>query len=285
MPESESPPLVSVIVPVKDPHPPFLVEALDSIRAQTVPRWRLMIIAEPDDLTGLEPQLEPWRTDARARLLANEGRGHAGAVNTGMRAAETEFVGLLLGDDLWHPEAIAVLEDHISRYSNAYFFHSARRVVDDRGEPISSVHPACPSVTLAHFRQVSPVKHLLCWRRSLGLTVGGLDERIRIGPDDFDFPWTMAEHGAVFCPVGACLYIYRDHRSAPRLTTDIPRSAQIREMRLVMRKHGLSRREVNRRIGQARRSHLRQSLYRSWLHLHVCKWLGLEPRVWRDSYR
>jgi len=283
--ESEATPLIGVIVPVKDPHPAFLNEALESILVQTVPRWRLAIVAEPDELSRIEAQLRHLTADPRVRLLANEGRGHAGAVNTAMRAADTEFVALLLGDDLWHPDAIAVLEDHITRYSNADFFHSARRIVNDRGEPISGVHPPRPAVTLADFRAGTPVKHLLCWRRRLGLRVGGLDERIQIGPDDFDFPWTMSERGAVFCPINECLYIYRDHRAARRLTIDVPLSIQIREMRLVMRKHGMSRREVNHRLEEARRTHLRQARYRSPLHRQLCRWLGSEPPAWRDSYR
>src|SRR5947209_4515716 len=116
-----------------------------------------------------------------------------------MKAAETEFVALLLSDDLWSPDAVAMLEDHIARYPHADFFHSARRYIDDVGRPISSVYPARASVTLADFFAASPVKHLLCWRRSLALSIGGMDEQTKCGPDDFDFPWTMAEHGAIFC--------------------------------------------------------------------------------------
>jgi len=29
------------------------------------------------------------------------------------------------------------------------------------------------------------------------------------GPDDYDFPWTMAEAGAVFCAIKDPLYLYR----------------------------------------------------------------------------
>lgn len=285
MPQGAEIPLITAIVPVKDPHQGFLGEALDSMRSQSVLRWRLMIVAEPAELDELGCRLTPWLADPRARLIANQGAGHAGAINTAMRAAETAFVALLLGDDMWHPDAVGVLEDHITRYPRADFFHSARRIVDDRGLAISSVHPARTDVTLETFRESAPVKHLLCWRRTLGLSAGGLDERIQIGPDDFDFPWTMAEHGAVFCPIGQCLYIYRDHRAVRRLTTHVPLAVQVRELRLVMRKHGLSRREAARRIRQARRSHLRQCLYRSELHEHALRWLGLQPRVWHDSYR
>jgi glycosyltransferase involved in cell wall biosynthesis len=285
VPETQRLPVVTVIMPVKDPHPGYLDEALESVRTQTVPWWRLVIVVELPDLVSLGRQLERWLADPRIRLVANEGSSYAGAFNTGMRAAETEFVALLLCDDLWHPDAVAVLEDHIARYPDADFFHSARRIIDDHGRPISSVYPARASVTLADFFERSPVKHLLCWRRSLALSIGGMDERTTCAPDDFDFPWTMAEHGAVFCPIAACLYIYRDHRCSPRKTTHVPRSVRVRDMRRVMRKHGMTRRQANRRIRKARRGYLRQALYRSRLQEQAWRWLGREPSVWRERYR
>jgi glycosyltransferase involved in cell wall biosynthesis len=285
MRNGERPPLVTVIVPVKDPHLGFLAEALDSVRAQSVPWWRLLIVAEAPDLAPLSRDISRWLEDPRTRLIANQGSSHAGAINTAMRAAESQFVALLLGDDLWHADAVAVLEDHITRYPKADFFHSARRIVDDSGRAISSIHPARSSVNVTAFHQGSPVKHLLCWRRSLGLRVGGLDERLHIGPDDFDFPWTMAEHGAVFCPIGECLYIYRDHRSARRLTTHVPLTVQVRELRLMMRKHGMSRQEINTRIRDLRMQHLRQCLYRGRLQKLLSESLRMRPAAWRESYR
>ena len=43
----------------------------------------------------------------------------------------------------------------------------------------------------------SPVKHLMCWRRALGLEIGGMNEAVSDhGCDDYDFPWRMAEAGA-----------------------------------------------------------------------------------------
>lgn len=286
MADDDGPALVSIIMPVKDPHPTYLAEALGSVRAQTSPRWRLLVVVEPEDREALAAVLGDWTHDPRVRLVTNEGARLAGAINTGMRQADTDFVALLLADDLWEPEAVAVLEDHITRYRNADFFHSARRLVDDTGQSISSVHPARTDLTLADFREGHPVKHLLCWRRSLGLEVGGLDERSRsIGPDDLDFPWTMAEHAAVFCPIDTCLYVYRDHRAGRRLTTHVPLAVQVRELRRIMRKHGMTRAEVRRRLRRERRSHLRQALYRSRVDATVRRWLRRDPPAWRDTYR
>lgn len=39
------------------------------------------------------------------------------------------------------------------------------------------------------------------------LACGGLDESLNsVWPDDYDLPWTMAEHGAMFKAISECLY-------------------------------------------------------------------------------
>ena len=114
-----------------------------------------------------------------------------------------------------------------------------------------------------------------------------MDETLRwVGPDDFDFPWTMAEHGAVLHPMPETLYLYRDHRAAFRLTTHVPRRDQERELRRIFAKHGLPRAVARRRIQKARRTYLRQCLYRSRLDRFLKLRVGIDPRRgWRETYR
>jgi glycosyltransferase involved in cell wall biosynthesis len=277
---------LSVIVPIKDPHPAFFGDAVASIRHQTVPDWELVIVTEAAETDRIRTMLGTWSHDPRVSIVTNEGRGLAGAVNTGMRTAASEYVALLLGDDVWSRDAVAIMSAEIDAHPEVDFFHSARQIIDDDGEAISGVHLPEPEVTLAVFRTRAPVKHLLCWRRSLGLAVGGLDERSRsVGPDDFDFPWTMAEHGARFHAVDACLYFYRDHRDGTRLTTHVSRRVHEQELRRIFLKHGLTRAESRRRIEKARRTYLRQCLYRSALDERLRRWLRRPPPVWRDSYQ
>jgi glycosyltransferase involved in cell wall biosynthesis len=283
MPSPGAVPRITIVVPVKDPHPGYFDEALGSARDQTSPNWRLLIVAEPAELEAIRRLLPPWTDDPRVRLVPNEGRRLAGAVNTAMAHAETDFVALLLADDLWYPEAIAVLEDHIERHPDADFFHSGRRIVHDRG--VTGAYPAREHVVLEDFRTMAPVKHLLCWRRAKGIEAGGLDERFHaVGPDDFDFPWTMAEHGARFQAVDACLYIYRDHRDWYRLTTHEVRSEHARELYRVFRKHGLSRADARERVRLAKHEYLRQKQYTSRIDVGLRRLLRRGPREWQDPY-
>src|SRR4051794_10398656 len=197
-------------MPVLCAHAQFVPEAVDSMFAQTSPQWHLVAVAERDEAEAIRELLQPWTGDERVRVVVNTGRKLAGAVNTGVGAAETPFVALLLDDDLWETTAVETLDWYIEAMPSVDFFHSGRRIIDATGSSISTEHLPREHVSVADFEAMAPVKHLLCWRRDKGLAVGGLHERGQsVGPDDFDFPWTMAEQGAVFCAIRECLYVYR----------------------------------------------------------------------------
>jgi glycosyltransferase involved in cell wall biosynthesis len=282
-----TPASLTALLPVKGWHEPFLHEAVGSMLAQTRPDWRLLVVGEAEERAALERALAGPLADPRVELVVNEGRKLAGAFNTGMRQAATDWVAILLADDLWAPEAVETLARAAAAAPQVDFLHSARRIVDDGGRSLSSVHPSRPSVNLADFAVSSPVKHLLCWRRERGLEAGGMDESLdSVGVDDFDFPWTMAEHGATFAAVPECLYVYRDHRTGFRLTTHLPLDHHKREIARIMRKHGLNEPAIAARLREAEQGHLRQCLYRSRLDRWRKSRLGADPRLgWRDSYR
>ena len=250
-----------------------------------VTRRQLIVVEEPPS-NRLADVLSAVRGDERVRLVLNEGRKLAGAVNTGMRHAVTEYTGILLGDDMWAPAAVDVLSRCIERSPEVDFFHSSRVIIDEHDRPISPVYPARERFTLANFVKGSPVKHLLCWKRSAGLAIGGLDETLNsVGPDDYDFPWCMAEAGLRFEAISDCLYLYRDHRESFRLTTHLPQSTHTRELRRILRKHGLGALRVERAVARARATYLQQCLYRSHLDRRVKERFGLDPRRgWRQKY-
>jgi glycosyltransferase involved in cell wall biosynthesis len=277
----------TVLMPVKHYHPRYLRESVASILQQSSSDWRLLLIAEPQDHDHFGAVLHRALADPRARLIANDGRKLAGAINTGMRHAHTEFVALLLADDLWAPDAVRVLSAYIDAHSDVDFFHTSRRVIDESGTPISSVHYSRPSFSLDDFKIASPVKHLLCWRTRLALAIGGLDESLNsVGPDDYDFPWTMAEHGARFHAVRECLYFYRDHRDTYRLTTHLPLSVHKSECHRIFKKHGVPWRDRRRYVARAQQSFLRQCLYRNSVDKWIKERFGYDAHHgWRETYR
>jgi glycosyltransferase involved in cell wall biosynthesis len=278
---------VTALVPVGKYHPGFLTKAIGSVLSQTCSSWRLLVIGDNDNAEPLAHLLTHELLDPRINIICGERDQLAHKLNVGMKQASTEFVAILLGDDMWSHNAIEVLIHYFDRYPDADLFHSSRIFIDEHDRAISSVYRSRDRISLQDFVVTSPVKHLICWRTSKGLAMGGLDETINyVGPDDYDFPWMMAEAGAVFKSIEECLYLHRDHRECYRLTTHVPRSWQIRETRRIMRKHGVARADIRKRIGEAKRFYLRQCLYRSGLDKWVKQKLGSDPRAgWRSTYR
>ena len=278
-------PALTIIMPLRNYHEGFLRRALGSVSRQTCPLWRLSIAVEPEDRRAFEALLRDELKDPRIGIVENTGFRLAGAINTGTRAAATDFVALLLADDEWSAEAVEVLSRHIDEYPQVDFFHSSRRYIDAQSHFISSVYPSKSALHLDDFRH-GPVKHLLCWRRSKALAIGGLDESLSslVGPDDYDFPWTMAENGATFKAVDACLYYYRSHCECPRLTTHTPLTVKVREVGRILKKHEVGRGQrlliQGRKMLQARIGS--PSLYRSALDKWLLEKVGVDgQRRWK----
>lgn len=98
-----SPPRVSCIVPVYNGER-FLAEALDSVIAQSLPAFEIIVIDDgstdgtPDVIAGYEN---------RVRSQRQENAGPAAARNAGLHLASGELIAFLDADDLWHPEKLA----------------------------------------------------------------------------------------------------------------------------------------------------------------------------------
>lgn len=278
---------ITILMPLKNYRLEFLKKAIESIMNQSDPHWYVLIIIEKGEYDHFKKVLDRELGDSRIEMITNEGRKLAGAINTGMRYAKTDFVAILLADDMLSSDAVEVLNEYIIRYPSIDFFHSSRVIVDERDHPISSVYKSTENFSVDDFVFGSPVKHLLCWKKDKALTFGGLDETLNnVGPDDYDFPWTMAEKGAAFKAVRECLYLYRDHRECYRLTTHLPLSVHKREIQRIMKKHGVGTFHRWKKILSARRSYLRQCLYRSSLDKRLKEKLGYDAHQgWKEKYK
>jgi glycosyltransferase involved in cell wall biosynthesis len=227
--------LITFIVPVRRPHAVFFQRAIASLMAQTDPNWRAIVVTENDD-----PSMQEWvPPDRRIRVSTNDGKLLSGAVNTGIKKAHTPFVAELLGDDALDRHAVAVLMKHVFAMPDADFFHSSMQYIDAHDNEIMDVRESRP-VTKAADLMAHTVTHLMCFRASKALAVGGVDPNLGLhGADDYDFPWVMWEHGAIFRHIPDPLYRYRVHNVHERLTTHVPRAVQEGELKKIWAKHGI----------------------------------------------
>jgi glycosyltransferase involved in cell wall biosynthesis len=278
---------ITIILPVKHYVPRYLKAAVQSVLDQSSGDWRL-ILAATDRNVSAEPEslLPSELSDFRVQLNAVDTSNLSATINAGMKQASTEFVTLLLGDDLFAANAIEVLHRAVHAAPQVDFFHSSRRFIDGEGNSISSVYASRIHFEWKDFLKGSPVKHLLCWRREMALAIGGVDEAILTsGPDDYDFPWSMFERGAKFQALPECLYIYRNHCDGFRLTTHEPRTVQLLCNQKILRKHGVGFwRSLLIVYGKWRRGLASQAIYGSRLARWSYRLVGYDAaKAWRQS--
>jgi hypothetical protein len=279
-----SPDQVTLFIPIKHYHEDFLRQSIESVFRQTRSDWRLLFLVYEEHAEHLREQLIEPLKDPRVRLVVRRGPRLAGAYNSAMRAAETEFIAPVFADDMLAEDAVAVLGEHIAANPRIDFFHSGRYFIDADSQRISSdVFPTRP-VTTKSFVTGSPVKHLMCWRVKTGLACGGVDETLEnFASDDWDFPWTMMDHGAAFEAIPRALYVFRDHREAYRLTTHVPRSVQRRTLQRILTKHGVSRVKAWWLSWEAQRKFMRQSHFVNPAHRWLKERVGYDSRRgWRE---
>jgi len=99
-------PEFSIILPTYG-RPAFLAEAIQSVLAQTVEDFELIVV----DDASTEPARIPTG-DARIRLLRREvNGGPAAARNTGLAAATGKYVAFIDDDDLYDPHRLQMARD------------------------------------------------------------------------------------------------------------------------------------------------------------------------------
>jgi glycosyltransferase involved in cell wall biosynthesis len=94
-------PDVSVLITVYNGMP-YLIEAVESIRAQTYQLWKMVIVNDGStDDTG--PYLDTLRSDERFIIIHQENGGTAVASNNGLKYCDTEFLARMDSDDVCDP--------------------------------------------------------------------------------------------------------------------------------------------------------------------------------------
>jgi glycosyltransferase involved in cell wall biosynthesis len=101
-------PLISVLMPVRDPPESQLRAAIESVLAQRYPHWELCVADDASDSEAVRGLLSlAARRDARIRVLQLEAPGGISrTTNVALKAAVGEFVALLDHDDTLAPHAL-----------------------------------------------------------------------------------------------------------------------------------------------------------------------------------
>lgn len=166
----------------------FLEELLASLRAQTFQDFDIVIV--DDGSTDEETRRVLARVGARLRVVRTENRGLSAARNLGASLTSGEYVCALDADDVLMPE---LLERSVARLdadpSLSFVSHWLETFGDESWEwkPERCDFPA--------LLEMNTVNGAALVRRSALESVGGWDETMRDGCEDWDLWITMVERG------------------------------------------------------------------------------------------
>jgi glycosyltransferase involved in cell wall biosynthesis len=97
----------AVVIPTHR-RPDFLAAAVDSVLRQTYPASEVVVVRD-----GLDTELPDSLPAGEVRVVDRPREGVAAARNAGIAATTAQWVCFLDDDDLWHPERLAAVADHI----------------------------------------------------------------------------------------------------------------------------------------------------------------------------
>jgi glycosyltransferase involved in cell wall biosynthesis len=176
-------------------------QAIDSVLAQTLPTWRLIVV--DDGSTDETPSVVAGYDDPRITLIEQSNQGCYHARNVGLARASSQYIALLDADDWYEPDhlerATAFLDSHPTCSlvgTNFYFVDYKGRKglgckpTEIRGEPGDGV--IADFFRAARRNRCFPITNCAVFRRELIREYGAFDEELFIGGDhEFWFRWAM----------------------------------------------------------------------------------------------
>jgi GT2 family glycosyltransferase len=225
---------VTVVVPLYN-YAQYVLEALESVRAQTLATLDLVVVDDASSDSSLEVAERWMRSHAarfnRALLLRNRRNAGLGATrNAGFAAAETPFVLALDADNVLLPACAERCLAALQASGAAFAYPMLRKFGDESG--VMGEFDWSP----ARLAGGNYIDALALIRRSAWAEAGGY-QNVRFGWEDYDLWCRFAEHGGYGVRVPEELARYRVHRASMRVAaTDVADNRRSLEADM-MRRH------------------------------------------------
>ena len=204
---------VSVIIPCYK-QASFLSEALQSVVNQTHENWECFIVDDgsPDNTKEVA---EKWCTkDSRIHYLNQQNGGLSSARNFGIQYANSDFILTLDADDKYEKtfieKALKIFDENATIGVVSSW---VVRFKDDK--EIAIIRPN--GKTIEDFLFQNACNGTALFRKKCWLEVGGYDENMKKGYEDWDFYIRVCSVGWQVYVIPEPLFFYRQHTFSMRL--------------------------------------------------------------------
>lgn len=188
----ETPPLVSIILPVFNVRETYLREALDSIKHQIYPYWELCIADDCSTAPWISTVLDEYAgRDKRIKVVRRPQNGHISAAsNTALTLATGDWIACFDHDDVLAEHALAVAVLAICQSPGAGILYSDEDHLDDSGGREQPYFK--PDFDPLLINGQNYFSHLCMIRRDLVDAVGGYRQGFE-GSQDWDLVLRVLE--------------------------------------------------------------------------------------------
>jgi len=211
-------PRVSVIIPTYN-HAHFLPDAVQSVFDQTFQDFEIIVV--DDGSTDNTCNVIQAYIDNRFKYIHQENQGLAASRNTGLRAAQGEFVVFLDADDILLPCKLEVQVAWMQAHEDYGLVASGWNIIDNQGMFLKAELPwlYVPQIEVRDWLFNCPaLPHSVLVRKKWVDYVGGFDKVFRYGVEDWDLWLRLAYVG---CKMAWVKEIVCGYRLSPgQLTRD-----------------------------------------------------------------
>ena len=207
---------VSVVIPAYDAAD-TIADTLESLLAQTHREWEAVVVDDGsrDDTAKVVEGFT--RRDARIRMVRQANAGEAGARNTGIAAAQYEWLLFLDADDWIAPAYLERMTGALAADPTLDAVHCGyARVAADGSLTVEKYLPPAGDMFAVWSRRSAFPVHACIVRKTLVDVVGGFDVSLRKSAD-WDLWQRIARTGARFAAVREVLAYYRMRPNAVSL--------------------------------------------------------------------
>jgi glycosyltransferase involved in cell wall biosynthesis len=210
-------PLVSVVMPVLDPHPTYFRQAVDSILAQTLTDLELVIVEDPSASSGAE--LLRDLSDRRVRHIRNDQRTSlVDQRNQALDASRADFIAMLDADDIAEPTRLAKQLELLRAHPDVGVLGSQLTIIDETGAQIGTrTYPTeHDAIVHAMARYNAIAQPSVMCRRKVLFDVGCYQYRAFPVNEDYELWSRLAANGVRFANHPEPLIRYRVHQSGTK---------------------------------------------------------------------
>ena len=209
-------PQVSIIVPVHNVSP-YLGECVDSIIAQSVGDWELILVDDGSTDGSGEICDRYVAADARIKCIHQPNKGLSGARNAGLDAAQGEYYFFIDSDDAIHPKAIQYLlkgitcEPGVMVAAGRYHYSATKHFKESKNHGIRVVEAERLIGDILY--QKPGTDNSVCWK----LFDRRLFDCLRFYDgwfEDLDMFYRLYERAGRIALVDEDIYFYRRHRKS-----------------------------------------------------------------------